>query len=82
MIIRVIVRRLLYHHGGVAVECDVDDGEGIVALLRHGLQVAGETAVDGSVMGGAQAAGDFLPDSGHTAIAPGLLVLVGEWVAV
>ncbi len=48
----------LYHFGGGAVEGDLDGGEGILALVGHGLEGAGDSAVGLGVAEGSEAPGE------------------------
>ncbi len=68
---------LLDHRGGGAVEGDLDGSQRIVALMGHGLEIAGDSAVSLGVAEGSETAGDLLLDLGHADIALG--AGVGEW---
>ncbi len=62
---------LLDHFGGGTVECDLYGGQRIVALVGHGLEGAGDSAVGLGVAEGSEAPGNCLPDLGHADIALG-----------
>ncbi len=62
---------LLDHCSGGAVEGDLDDGQRVVALVGHGLEGAGDSAVGLGVTEGSEALGDCLLDLGHADIAHG-----------
>ncbi len=65
---------LLQHFGGSAVEGDLYGGQRIVALVGHGLEIAGDSAVGLGVAEGSEAPGDLLLDLGHTDIALGAVI--------
>ena len=68
----------------LARESHLNSNEGIVAVVGHGLEVAGDAAIGLGVLAVSEAAGDFLLDLAHAQVTfgavmptPGLCRIVG-----